>query len=101
VQIAVRDVPSCEALGSPLQDLVCAFCARSRPQPCGGTTAGAQVEVTAAQSNLRGMFVSVAGSPSACDAARKVLGLVDTLTFTDRDIDDEDPDHVVDFYAVS
>lgn len=60
----------------------------------------ADIEVTVSESRARGMFVSVFGMPAAADAARKVLDLVDTLTFTDRDIDDEDPE-VVDFYSVA
>lgn len=63
-------------------------------------TLNVAVEVTVSESRARGMFVSVFGMPAAVDAAREVLGLVDTLTFTDRDIDDEDPE-VVDFYSIA
>jgi hypothetical protein len=60
---------------------------------------GAEVEITIGSSIARGDFVSVFGMPRDCDIARGVMSMVGNATFTDRDIDDEDPE-VVDFYAI-
>jgi len=65
------------------------------------TSAGAAVEVTTQRSNARGFFVSLFGTPAACDAARVVMDQVPGYCFTDRDVDPEDPEdpNVVDFYG--
>jgi hypothetical protein len=62
---------------------------------------GAEVEITLGESKKRGPFMSVGGTVDAIDAARTLLKRVSNVSFTDRDIDDEDPEFVIDFYATA
>jgi len=63
------------------------------------TTTGFAVEVTVAESESRGLFVSLFGPVDALDAARGLMENVMNVRFTDRDIDPDDSEQC-DFYSI-